>query len=48
MTRLTLPQVTDAIHRAMVECVCIDRRPLSLLTDTGERAGIQPFVYNEI
>ena len=48
MSHLALPQLTDALNEAMVECVCIERRPLSLLTTTGERAGIQPFVYNDI
>ena len=48
MSQLALPQLTDAINEAMVECVCTEQRPLSLLTTTGERAGIQPFVYNDI
>lgn len=48
MSQLALTHMTSAINEAMVECVCIERRPLSLLTTTGERAGIQPFVYNDI
>jgi hypothetical protein len=45
---LALTRISLAINKAMAECVCTDRRPLSLLTATGERAGIQPHIYNEI
>lgn len=48
MSKLALPQLTQAINEAMVECVCDERRPLSLLTSDGDRAAIQPFIYNEI
>ncbi|WP_427913444.1 hypothetical protein ACPWT1_00240 [Ramlibacter sp. MMS24-I3-19] len=48
MSMIALSQVSSAINHAMVECVCEDRRPLSLLTPTGDRAAIQPFIYNEI
>jgi hypothetical protein len=48
MSMLSLNRISLAINQAMAECVCTEHRPLSLLTTTGERAGIQPFVYNEI
>jgi len=48
MSMLTLNRISLAINEAMVECVCAEQRPLSLLTTDGERAQIQPFIYNDI
>ena len=48
MSMLALTRISLAINEAMAECVCTECRPLSLLTTAGERAAIQPFVYNEI
>ncbi|MFL6694517.1 MAG: hypothetical protein ACJ8GO_16340 [Ramlibacter sp.] len=48
MSLLTLNRISLAINEAMVECVCTEQRPLSLLTTDCERAQIQPFIYNAI
>jgi hypothetical protein len=48
MSLLSLNRISLAINEAMVECVCTEQRPLSLLTTGCERAAIQPFVYNGI
>ena len=34
-----------AVNIAQSECVCLLHLKVCLLTDTGERAGIQPFLY---
>lgn len=37
--------IRKAVNIAQSECVCQLHLSLCLLTDTGERAGIQPFLY---
>lgn len=34
-----------AVNIAQSECVCLLHLQVCLLTDRGERAGIQPFLY---
>lgn len=36
-----------AVNIAQSDCVCRLHLCVCLLTDTGERAGIQPFLYEE-
>ncbi|MGZ5179540.1 MAG: hypothetical protein ACXWC2_03620 [Ramlibacter sp.] len=37
--------IRQAVHVARCECICEDKRPLCLLSDTLMRAAVQPFVY---
>jgi len=36
-----------AVNIAQSECVCLLHLNVCLLTDAGERAGIQPFLYEQ-
>ena len=36
-----------AVNVAQSECVCLLHLKVCLLTDTGEPAGIQPFLYEQ-
>jgi hypothetical protein len=42
---LSVETIRMAVNIAQSECVCQLHLGLCLLTDAGERAGIQPFVY---
>ena len=48
-SRMPADPAVDAIRLAMniaqSECVCTLHLSVCLLTDTGERAGLQPFLY---
>ena len=46
MAHNILALIRMAIIDAMIECR-MGRLPVCLLTETCERAGIQPFVYGE-
>lgn len=37
--------IRQVVNIAQCECVCMLHMCVCLLTDTGERAGIQPFLY---
>lgn len=42
---LSVEAVRLAAHVAQCECVCELHLAVCLLTDTGERASLQPFLY---
>jgi hypothetical protein len=42
---LPLDAIRMSVHLAQSECVCQLHLSVCLLTDGGERAGIQPFLY---
>jgi hypothetical protein len=42
---LSMEAIRRAVNIAQSECVCQLRLTVCLLTDTGERAAIQPFLY---
>ena len=46
-TMADLPQEASrlAVNIAQCECVCLLRQSVCLLTNAGQRAGIQPFLY---
>lgn len=39
--------IRQAVNIAQCECVCRLHVCVCLLTETGERAGIQPFLYEQ-
>lgn len=43
----SLEAIRQAVNLAQCECVCTLHICVCLLTDTGERAGIQPFLYEQ-
>lgn len=44
-TESSVEAIRLAVNIAQSECVCLLHLKVCLLTDTGERAGIQPFLY---
>jgi hypothetical protein len=44
-TALSADTIRLMVNVAQSECVCQLHLSVCLLTDTGERAGIQPFLY---
>ncbi|KQT11280.1 hypothetical protein [Ramlibacter sp. Leaf400] len=42
---LSVESIRLAVHIAQCECVCQLHLTVCLLTDAGERAGLQPFLY---
>ena len=42
----SIEAIQQAVNIAQCECVCT-HACVCLLTDTGERAGIQPFLYEQ-
>ena len=42
---LSVEAIRTAVNIAQSECVCQLHLSICLLTDAGERAGIQPFLY---
>jgi hypothetical protein len=42
---LLVERIRLAVNIAQSECVCQLHLSVCLLTDAGDRAGIQPFVY---
>ena len=45
MASLSVEGIQLAVNVAQSECVCHMHLPVCLLTGSGERAGIQPFLY---
>ncbi|NUO73569.1 MAG: hypothetical protein HOQ10_12750 [Frateuria sp.] len=43
----TTEAIRQAVNIAQCECVCQLHACVCLLTDTGARAGIQPFLYEQ-
>lgn len=43
----SIESIRQAVNVAQCECVCMRHACVCLLTDTGERAGIQPFLYEQ-
>lgn len=44
-TEFPVDAIQLALNIAQSECVCSLHLSVCLLTDTGERAGFQPFLY---
>ena len=44
-TEASVEAIRLAVNIAQSECVCLLHLKVCLLTDTGEPAGIQPFLY---
>jgi hypothetical protein len=42
---LSVDAIRLEMNIAQSECVCVLHLSVCLLTDTGERAGFQPFLY---
>jgi hypothetical protein len=45
MANLSVDAIRLAVNIAQSECLCQLHLSVCLLTDAGERAGIQPFLY---
>lgn len=43
----SIEAIRQAVNIAQCECVCRQHACVCLLTDSGERAGIQPFLYEQ-
>jgi hypothetical protein len=43
----SIEAVRRTVNIAQCECVCTLHTSVCLLTDIGERAGIQPFLYEQ-
>lgn len=47
IARASIEAIRQTVNIAQCECVCTLHMCVCLLTDTGERAGIQPFLYEQ-